>query len=92
MTVYWLQLMVRKNNQLTSFKALFECDLDSIAAMVERLERKGIVYGRRLKVFYQKHGDMLVTGREEFAFGLAGFVSIQPYDKELREAPEADRT
>lgn len=92
MTVYWVQLMVRKNNQSTSFKVLLESDLGSVDQMVEQLERKGIVRGRRLKVVRDKGGDFIITEREGFAFGVAGLVSIQPYDRVLREAVgEAER-
>lgn len=77
--VYWVQLRHGQGEHGKSFSLPFECDHESVEAIIAELTAKGLVSGCKLFLTNDGHGAKLITGRLDFAFGVIGLVAIQPY-------------
>lgn len=86
--VYWLQLVNGFGPKSKAFGLTFECAYPSIAAIERALRQNGVVNGSRLDTTDDGKGGRLIRSRETFMFGVAGLITLQPYNKPCWEPEE----
>lgn len=83
--VYWVQLTAGGGEEAKAFGLAFECAHASAAAVGARLQSDGVVSGSKLELVDDGRGGRMIRRRFGFAFGLAGFVSVQDYSRPVWE-------
>jgi hypothetical protein len=86
--VYWLQIVNGFGPKSKAFGLTFECAYASTAAIETVLRQHGVVNGARLDTTDDGKGGRLIRAREAFMFGVAGLITLQPYNKPCWEPEE----
>ncbi|CAM5576245.1 hypothetical protein MAUB1S_09688 [Mycolicibacterium aubagnense] len=76
--IYRLQMAAQLGADGRFYVIDFECKHPSVAAIHQELREAGVVIGSKLVWRKEDSGDRTIIGRNEFLFGTAGIIAIEP--------------
>ena len=86
--VYWVHLLTGFGPDARPFSVIFETPVATVAEIEATLREHGIIAGCRLRAVDDGRGAKMIQRREEFMIGIAGLISLQPYQRPIWEPEE----
>lgn len=78
--LFWVCLLdIGRGDGSRSYRIIFECDCETVAAVHAELREFGVINGVRIRAGNDEAGNWIVRDRRDMMFGAAAVLTVQPY-------------